>query len=114
MKKNKNEKWKCQNCGKQFEPTDKFGRVETYYGFLCHKCITQKQNEGEQLSFEDEQEEIKMLKNQKFKVYEYPLKGKNNKTYYGSYTIKENVKPLGFFGEKLVDTFETPVKFNFD
>lgn len=45
-----------------------------------------------------------------FKVYEYPLKDINGKTYFGSYTIKSNVKPLEFKGEKLVDTFVTKVK----
>ncbi len=42
----------------------------------------------------------------KFKVYEYPLKDEKGKTYYGSYTIKEYVRQVGFKGEKLVDTFE--------
>ena len=42
----------------------------------------------------------------KMKVYEYPLKTKKGTLYVGSYTIKENVKPLGFKGEKLVQTFE--------
>ena len=45
----------------------------------------------------------------KFNRYEYPLKeGKQN--YFGSYTIKYNVKPLGFKDEKLVDTFEADIK----
>ena len=43
----------------------------------------------------------------KFKRYEYPLKDKNGKTYYGSYTIKDSVEPLNFKGEKLVQIFET-------
>lgn len=47
---------------------------------------------------------------QKFKRYEYPLKDDNGNEYVGSYTIKENVKPLGFKGEKLVDKFEAKVK----
>lgn len=42
---------------------------------------------------------------QKFKVYEYPLKDNQGKTYTGSYTIKEEVKPLGLPGERLVQTF---------
>ena len=42
---------------------------------------------------------------QKFKVYEYPLKDIRGKVYYGSYTIKAEVEPLGFKGEKLVQTF---------
>lgn len=53
-----------------------------------------------------------MLKNQTFNVYEYPIKGKGNETYLGSYTIRKGVKPLGYKGEVLVDTFETPVKVN--
>ena len=44
----------------------------------------------------------------KFKVYEYPIKdGKNS--YTGSYTIKANVNPLKYKGEKLVDVFEVEV-----
>ena len=48
----------------------------------------------------------------KFKVYEYPLKDANGKTHYGSYTIKNDVKPLKFKGEKLVNVFtvDDPVK----
>ena len=46
----------------------------------------------------------------KFKVYEYPLKDNNGKTYFGSYTIKADVKPCGFKGERLVDSFEAKVK----
>lgn len=42
----------------------------------------------------------------KFKVYEYPLKDSKGRIYYGSYTIKEHVKPLNFKGERLVQTFE--------
>ena len=52
-----------------------------------------------------------MLKRQTLKVYEYPLKDKNGNTYYGSYTIKEGVKPLGYKGEKLVQTFTGLIKF---
>ena len=40
-----------------------------------------------------------------FKVYEYPLKDNKGKTYYGSYTIKDGVKPLGYSGERLIQTF---------
>lgn len=47
---------------------------------------------------------------QKFKVYEYPLKHRNGPTYYGSYTIKDSVKPLGFPGEKLVQQFTANTK----
>ena len=46
----------------------------------------------------------------KFKRYEYPLKDNNGNDYYGSYTIKVGVKPLGFKNEKLVQTFEATVK----
>lgn len=46
----------------------------------------------------------------KFKVYEYPLKDNNGKTYYGSYTIKEEANPCGFPGERLVDRFEAKTK----
>ena len=54
-----------------------------------------------------------MLQKLKFKVYEYPLKDKNGNTYYGSYTIKDGIKPLGYKGEKLVGIFNAKVKFNF-
>ena len=50
------------------------------------------------------------MKTELFNVYEYPLKDNNGKVYYGSYTIKLYRKPLGFKGEKLVDTFEATVK----
>ena len=46
----------------------------------------------------------------KLKVYEYPLKNNDGKIYYGSYTIKENVKPLKFKGERLVQVFEYEIK----
>lgn len=42
---------------------------------------------------------------QTYYVYEYPLKDSKGNTYYGSYTIKEGVKPMGFKDEKLVQTF---------
>ena len=42
----------------------------------------------------------------KFKRYEYPLRDAQNKVYKGSYSIKSNVKPLGFENEKLVQEFE--------
>ena len=51
-----------------------------------------------------------MLRKSKFKVYEYPLKDKNGKTYYGSYTIKDGIKPLGYKGEKLVQIFTAKVQ----
>ena len=50
------------------------------------------------------------MKTETFKVYEYPLKDVNGKTYFGSYTIFNSVEPLGFPGERLVDTFEAEVK----
>jgi len=43
---------------------------------------------------------------QKMKRYEYPIKVGKEKTLTGSYTIKEDAKPLGFKGEKLVQKFE--------
>lgn len=51
-----------------------------------------------------------MLKLETFKVYEYPLKDMEGHTYYGSYTIKNSINPLGYPQEKLVDTFEAMVK----
>ena len=42
---------------------------------------------------------------QTYNVYEYPLKDPKGNIYYGSYTIKEGVKPMGFKDEKLVQTF---------
>jgi len=50
------------------------------------------------------------MKTETFNVYEYPLKDVNGNTYYGSYTIKNSIKPLGFKGEQLVDTFTATVK----
>lgn len=50
------------------------------------------------------------MKTELFNVYEYPLKDNNGKVYYGSYTIKWYIKPLGFPQEKLVDTFKATVK----
>ena len=43
----------------------------------------------------------------KYQRYEYPLTDDNGNTYYGSYTIKEGIKPLKFKDEKLVQEFET-------
>ena len=45
-----------------------------------------------------------MLKKQRFNHYEYPLKDANGNTYFGEYTIKEGVKPLGYKGEKLTQS----------
>ena len=42
----------------------------------------------------------------KFKRYEYPIKDNKGNIYYGSYTIKDGVKPLNFKDEKLVQKFE--------
>lgn len=51
------------------------------------------------------------LVERQFKVFEYPIKHPNGKdVYYGSYTIGANVKPLGYKGEKLVQTFSALVK----
>ena len=52
-----------------------------------------------------------MLKTVVLKVYEYPIKAKDGSIYYGSYTIKDGIKPLGYKGEKLVQKFKTPIKF---
>ena len=46
-----------------------------------------------------------MGKTVKLNRYQYPLKDANGKTYYGSYTIYDGVKPCGFDGEKLVGSF---------
>ena len=40
----------------------------------------------------------------RFNRYRYPLKDHLG-SYYGYYTIKESVKPMGFKDEKLVETF---------
>ena len=45
----------------------------------------------------------------KLYAYEYPLKDKDGE-YEGYYTIREGAKPVGFKGEKLVDTFEIEAK----
>ena len=53
----------------------------------------------------------------KFRVYEYPLKDKKGNVYFGSYTIKNGVKPMGFKDERLVQVFEGVdyrEKVNFD
>jgi hypothetical protein len=50
------------------------------------------------------------MKTETFKVYEYPLKDSRGNTYYGSYTIKNSIKPLGFKDEKLVQRFQAVVK----
>lgn len=50
------------------------------------------------------------MKTETFKVYEYPLKDVNGNTYFGSYTIKNSIKPLGFKGEQVVDIFTATVK----
>lgn len=49
------------------------------------------------------------MKQQILKVYEYPIRHPNGKTYTGSYTIKDGVKPKGYRGEKLVQKFYAPV-----
>lgn len=46
-----------------------------------------------------------------FKRYEYPII-EENMIIIGSYTILENVNPLGFEGEHLVDVFEYNTKCN--
>ena len=52
-----------------------------------------------------------MLKLTKFHVYEYPIKHKDGSTYFGSYTIQDGAKPVGFKDEKLVQTFKANVKY---
>ena len=46
----------------------------------------------------------------KLKRYEYPIKVGDKVICIGSYTIKEDIKPLGFKNEKLVQEFEAEVK----
>ena len=50
------------------------------------------------------------MKTETFKVYEYPLKDADGKTYFGSYTIKNSIQPLGFPHERLVSKFQATVK----
>ncbi len=52
-----------------------------------------------------------MVKAEILNVYEYPIRHPNGTTYTGSYTIKQGVKPMGYKGEQLVQTFKTNVKF---
>lgn len=52
-----------------------------------------------------------MTKAETFKVYEYPIKHPNGTTYNGSYTIRAEVKPLGYKDEVLVQTFTTTIPF---
>ena len=49
------------------------------------------------------------MRQQKFKVYQYPIKHPNGTVYYGSYTIKSEAQPKHFKGEKLVQKFTTTV-----
>lgn len=51
-----------------------------------------------------------MLKVQKMKGYEYPLKDSEGK-YYGYYSIKADAKPCGFKGEKCIEEFEILIKY---
>lgn len=44
----------CQRCGKVTPYTDQGGRCETVYGWLCHKCIEELEEEGQELHFQDE------------------------------------------------------------
>ena len=46
---------------------------------------------------------------QVFKVYQYPIKDKKGNIIIGSYTIKEEVEPLGFEGERLVSKFKATI-----
>lgn len=52
-----------------------------------------------------------MVKSETLNVYEYPIRHPNGTTYNGSYTIKKGVKPMGYKGEHLVQTFTTNVRF---
>ena len=56
---------------------------------------------------EQEQPNMEKSKTRKMRVYAYPLKTKDGKEYYGMYSIKEGVKPLGFEGEFLFQERET-------
>lgn len=53
-----------------------------------------------------------MVKKIRFNHYEYPLKDSKGNTYYGEYTIREGVKPLGYKGEKLTQSVRVAVKYN--
>ena len=46
----------CQCCGKVTMFTDEGGRCENFYGWLCHECINELKEEGEELHFQDEEE----------------------------------------------------------
>lgn len=45
----------CQRCGKVTMFTDEGGRCENDYGWLCHECINELREEGEELHFQDEE-----------------------------------------------------------
>ncbi len=49
------------------------------------------------------------MSTQQFYRFEYPLIDENNNIYFGSYTIKSNVEPLHFKGEKLVEVFSASI-----
>ena len=51
-----------------------------------------------------------MVKSETLNVYEYPIRHPNGTTYNGSYTIKKGIKPMGYKGEHLVQTFTTNVR----
>lgn len=46
----------CQRCGKVTMYTDEGGRCEVVHGWLCHECINELKEEGEELHFQDEEE----------------------------------------------------------
>lgn len=54
----------CERCGKVVIFTDQSGRCETVHGWLCHECIKELEEEGEELYFQDE--EIVELRNPDF------------------------------------------------
>jgi hypothetical protein len=46
--------WQCNKCGNYLPATDKFGRVESDAGWLCHDCIKKLTDEDVPLTFEDD------------------------------------------------------------
>ena len=46
----------CQRCGKVTIYANEGGRCEDAHGWLCHECINELKEEGEELYFQDEKE----------------------------------------------------------
>lgn len=46
--------WGCNKCGNFLPATDKYGRVESDMGWLCHNCIKKLTDEDIPLVFEDD------------------------------------------------------------